>query len=197
MGKEKILNNSMIQIVEKYISKNKGELSDSEIFEIIEELKKLIEINLELNYLEDIKEDIVHLNIKKDSNLNTIIKKDSIINQEVEELTIKFLDVLDEQGLVLILEPNNNMYIDINYDSLIKLVNNSSFLGCMGVINSLQLIQKNAIVNEKGVLNYENYKKLYNEIFISTDFEKNQIRYNYMTTLLSYLESMGRIYKNK
>lgn len=198
MGKKRILNNSMAQIVGKYISKQKCELNDGEIIEIIEELEEIIEMNLELNYLEDIKEDIIQLNIKKDSNLNKIIKKDSIDNQKLEELTIKFLEMLDEQGLVLVLEPNNNVYMDIDYNRLIKVLENNFSLGyARTIINALELIQKIAIVSEEGILNYENYKKLYNNIFASIDIEKSKISYNYMNALLSYVESMGKLYKSK
>lgn len=197
MEKLKITGNSMGRIVEKYRNKEGYIPKDEDVVSIIEELKDLIEMNRELNYLEDIREDIVNLKIEKDSKFNTIIKKDFINGEGLKEITVKFLEILDEQGLILILEPNNNLYIDIDYDRLVKILHGYSSLRFVGVIRALELIQENAIVNSEGVLAEENYKNLYEEIFVSTDFEKNPIRFKYMNTILSYLEVMFKIYKKK
>lgn len=197
MGKLKILGKSMERIVEKYKTKEGYILKDEDVFAIIEELKVLIEMNRELNYLEDIKEDIINLKLEKDSRFNTIVKKDFIDDNKVKEITIKFLEMLDEQGLVLILEPNNNLYMDIDYDKFVKLLHKNSNLECIGIITALESIQKTAIVDSEGVLMCENYKNLYQEIFISTDFEKNPVRFKYMNTILSYLEGISRVYKKK
>lgn len=197
MGKLKTLSNSMESIVEKYIVREGYILNDNDIFSIIEELKNLIEMNRELNYLEDIRKDIVNLKIEKDSKFNTIVKKDYVKNEELNEITVKFIEVLDEQGLILVLEPNNNLYIDINYDKFVKILYKCSSLECIGVITALESIQRNAIIDCEGVLMEENYKNLYREIFVSTDFEKNPVRFKYMNGILSYLEMMYRIYKKK
>lgn len=197
MGKLKTSGISMEKIVEKYIVKEGYVLNDNDVFSVIEELKNLIEMNRELNYLEDVKEDIINLKIEKDSKFNTIIKKDCIENEGLKEITIKFLEILDEQGLVLILEPNNNLYIDIDYNKFVKLLHKYSSLKCIGVISALELVQNTAIVDSEGVLMNENYKNLYQEVFISTDFEKDPIRFKYMNTILSYLELMPKIYRKK
>lgn len=197
MEKVKISSNSMEEIVKNYIGKKGYELSDSKVFEIIEKMKLLIEEHLELNYLEDIREDVLHLNIKRDYNLNIIIKKDNIDDKKLKKITVKFLEMLDEQGLILILEPNNNIYIDVDYNKLVKLLYKDSFLACMGVINALELIQNNALVTKEGILNYENYKKIHKEILISKEFEEDEIRHKYLDEIISYLKLMAKVYRKK
>lgn len=197
MGVLKLSSNNMGNIVKKYIVKEGQILKDGDILSIIGELRNLIAMNEELNYLEDVRENILNLNIYKKQNFNTIIKKDNIDNGLINELTEKFLEIIEEQGLILIIEPNDNIYIDIDYTKLLEVIQENASLESTSVISALKLVQENSIIDSKGNIIKENYKNIYKQISILTDFEKNPITFKYMNGILTHLEKLSKIYSKK
>lgn len=197
MGVLKLSSNNMGNIVKKYIVKEGQILKDGDVLSIIGELRNLIAMNEELNYLEDVRENILNLNIYKKQNFNTIIKKDNIDNGLINELTEKFLEIIEEQGLILIIEPNDNIYIDIDYTKLLEVIQENASLESTSVISALKLVQENSIIDSKGNIIKENYKNIYKQISILTDFEKNPITFKYMNGILTHLEKLSKIYSKK
>lgn len=192
MERAKVSCITMDEIINSYSKNGEVLIKDREIFSIIEELKVIIETNNEMNYLFDVREDIISLR-KELNGENLIIKKDTLNENGLSELTYEFINMIDEQGLVLILEPNNNLYIDIDYHKLINRLKKCSPISCMSVLVSLIKIQEKSIFDEFGKFSLTKYDKLHEDILIDTDFERDEDGFKYMCTILSDLECLGRI----
>lgn len=196
MNKKGFSCKSIYEIIEEY-KKEKKVLNDKDVFLIIDDLRLVIEMNAELGYLEEIKTDIISL--RSDSGLenNVIIKEDVIKRAELKKLTVEVLKMLGEQGLLLVLEPNNNLYMDIDVDKLINILKNCASLECLSVLLMLQNIQEQSFIDTKGNFKEESFKRIYQDILVSADFEKNEVRFKYICGILSYLDNLARTYSKK
>lgn len=197
MKKVKINCITMDTIVEKYRINKEYILKDEDIFAIISDMRELVQMNVELGYLDEIKEDILNIKDISMQSKNTIVKKDTIKDVELQDLTIEFIKSLDEQGLLLVIEPNNNLFVDIDYVKLTQKIKKYSSMGFVGIITALISIQEEAIVDENGNLNKSAYRNLYDNILVSTDFEKNPVRFKYMNIILDDLVNIASMYHNK
>lgn len=197
MKKVKINCITMDTIVEKYRINKEYVLKDEDIFAIISDMRELVQMNVELGYLDEIKEDILNIKDISMQSKNTIVKKDTIKDVELQDLTIEFIKSLDEQGLLLVIEPNNNLFVDIDYVKLTQKIKKYSSMGFVGIITALISIQEEAIVDENGNLNKSAYRNLYDNILVSTDFEKNPVRFKYMNIILDDLVNIAGMYHNK
>ena len=197
MKKVKINCINMDPIVEKYRINKEYVLKDEDIFAIISDMRELVQMNVELGYLDEIKEDILNIKDISMQSKNTIVKKDTIKDVELQDLTIEFIKSLDEQGLLLVIEPNNNLFVDIDYVKLTQKIKKYSSMGFVGIITALISIQEEAIVDENGNLNKSAYRNLYDNILVSTDFEKNPVRFKYMNIILDDLVNIAGMYHNK
>lgn len=189
----------MKKIVDKHLKKQNGLLEDKDIFLIIEELRGLIEMNIELGYIEDIKEDILNLSLLREDGFNKIVKMEDLKNKKnkVSDITYRFLEMIEEQGLVLVLEPNDNIYIDVNYDALLNVVKDKSTLTFANVFAMLDLLQNESYLDKDGYLNKDKFYKMYKQVLVTTDFEKDCVRYKYLENILSYMEKLKRVYNEK
>lgn len=196
MNKKGFSCKSIHEMVEDYRIEKKV-LNDKDVFLIIDDLRTVIEMNTELGYLEKIKTDILSLKNDFGSENNVIIKEDSIKNAELKKITVEVLKMLGEQGLLLVLEPNNNLYMDIDIDKLINVLKNCASLECLSVLLMLQNIQEQSFIDMKGNFKEENFKKIYQDILVSADFEKNEVRFKYICGILNYLDNLARAYSQK
>lgn len=185
------------KMIEEFYIGKKSVLNILDVFKIVENLRVVIEMNEELNYLEDIKTDILSLKNNKEENNNLIIKKDILGEHRLKELTVEVINMLDEQGLLLVLEPNNNLYMDIDYAKLISLLKNYASIEFMSILLILDNIERQAIVDYRGNLREESFKELYDDIFVSTDFEKNPVKFNYMCGILNELNNVKQAINEK
>lgn len=195
---ESLLSKSMgmDKVIEKYIVKKDYILKDIDILNIIDEMSNIVDMNVELGYVEDLKNDVHNLVDRENLDRNTIIRYANISDFEIREMTSKIIEHLDEQGLLVVIEPNRNLFIDIDYEKLInKIVKCSNLSNCMSVITTLISIQERAIVDERGYLKRDKLKQMYEEAIISANFEKNPNSFNYMLRILSYLDKLYFAYK--
>lgn len=196
MNKKGFSCKSIHEIIEDY-RKEKKVLNDKDVFLIIDDLRTVIEMNAELGYLEEIKADILSLKNDFGSENNIIIKEDSMKNTKFKKITVEVLKMLGEQGLLLVLEPNNNLYMDVDIDKLISVLKNCASLECLSVLLMLQGIQEQSFIDIQGNFKEENFKKIYQDILISADFEKNEVRFKYICWILNYLDNLARAYSKK
>lgn len=195
---ESLLSKSMgmDKVIEKYIVKKDYILKDIDVLNIIDEMSNIVDMNVELGYVEDLKNDIHNLIDKENLDRNTIIRYSNISDFEIREMTSKIIECLEEQGLLVVIEPNRNLFIDIDYEKLInKIVKCSNLSNCMSVITTLISIQERAIVDERGYLKRDKLKQMHEEAITSADFEKNPNSFNYMLRILSYLDKLYFAYK--
>lgn len=188
----------MDKVIGKYTIKEDYILKDLDILSIIDEMSKIIDMNIELGYVEDLNKDAHNLVNRDNPDRNTIVRYSNISDFEIREMTSKIIEDLDEQGLLVVIEPSKNLFIDIDYEKLInKIVEHSQLSDCMSVITTLISIQEQAIVDERGYLKTDALKKLHQNTIVSADFEKNPNSFNYMVRILSYLEKLYFAYKQK
>lgn len=185
---------SMNRLIEQYKTKNKGILRDKDIVSIIKEMNNLIAMNIELGYLDDLKKEINILKDNNNVNVNTIIRYEDALKLELKELTLRIIEVLDNQGLLIVVEPNSNLFIDIDYEKFLVNTSKCSPLNHISMVTALMDIQKIAFVDSNGNLKRDNLDKLHEELLISTDFEKNPDMFKYMLNTLCYLEKFYFIY---
>lgn len=186
----------MDKVIKKYIIKKDYILKTVDILNIIDDMFNIVDMNIELGYVEDLKNDAHNLVDKKNLHRNNIVRYDDMSNFELRDMTVKIIKDLDEQGLLLVVEPNGNLFIDIDYQKLTnKLVKCSHLTSCMSVITTLMSIQERSIVNERGNLKKEELAEIHKEAIISADFEKNPITFKYMMGIISYIEKLYFMYK--
>lgn len=193
--KKSVLCKNIYEIVEE-VKGNEKFIKTEDMPKLIAEMRTLIEMNNELNYLDDIKTDILSLKSSFDSNNNIIVKGNVVDQFELRELTVEVLKVLSEQGLVLVIEPNNNIYIDMDIDKLIEVCRDILSIENVNVLMWLQKLQVRAIVDIHGNLKEET-NELYKELVVATDFEKNEVRFNFMCGVLSEMEGLVKVYSKK
>ena len=185
---------SMNRLVEQYKMKNEGILRDEDIISIIKKMDNLIHMNVELGYLDDLKKEINTLKNNDNVDVNTIIRYQDALNLNLKELTLRIIEDLDNQGLLVVIEPNNNLFIDIDYEKFLVATSKCSPMNHISMVVALMDIQKTAFVDNSGNLKKDNLDKLHEELLISTDFEKNTYMFEYMLNTLCYLEKFYFIY---
>lgn len=196
MEKIKASNSSIKSIIENNITENGPIITEENIYSIIHKVETLIEQNNELGFIEDIKEDILSIQLERKTLENCIIRKSNVDISKLRELTVKVLEILEEQNLVIVLEPNNNLYIDVDYLEIIDFISTKNGLQrFICILDNLELIQKTALVDENNNKHSKNYNDIYEKISQNADFQKNELVFNLMLKVISYLELMYKIYQ--
>ena len=165
-------------------------LKDEDIVSILKEMHKLIDINVELGYLDELKKEINSIKnyVNADLKDNAIIRYKDISNLKLKEIVLRIMEELEKQGLLIVIEPNANLFIDIDYENFLTRTAKCSSFHHVNMIVALASIQKNAIVNSYGKLEKYKLDKLREEFIVSTDFEKNPVLFDYMLKTLDYLD---------
>lgn len=176
-------------------------LTSEEVVLAINNLRKkaqmIIEANLETGISEYIRKSIMTIiseesfKIKDGTILNKCISL-SDAKLVTDEFVCKFIEDLDKNYLHMIVEPNGNLYIDVNYTKLKKDFKCICTSIAIPIFIYSEKIQETAIVSKEGVLT-EQYFNLRKQMLIDTDFEKDEAVFKYCNELINYLDLI-RIY---
>lgn len=174
------------------INRCKGMLTVSETVELLRKLNLLIEMHNELGILNDLKSDLLISKNSLTTGKNLLISAENIIDFDVKEKTIDYINMLDEQCLLVILN-EHVVYIDVNYEKMKKLCvsESSNMLGVLSELQSLNFFNNEKVLNEVGL--HDMYKK----IVVSADFEKNDDAFKYLCEVLSGLQGVRKVYSKK
>lgn len=183
----------------RYLGINKDDsevLTSKEVVLAIDNLRKkaqmIIEGNMEVGISEDIKKAVLSLISEKAFEVN----EDIVLNKFVTlkdaknakgEFIYEFIEQLDEDYLHMIVEPNNNVYIDVNYTKLKRDLKNMCASIAMPIFIYSEKVQRTAIVSKDGKLSRQ-FFDLKNEMIVNTDFEKDASVFKYCSELIDYLD---------
>lgn len=165
-------------------------LDNKSFVAVMKKLKFNIELISELNFLKDYRNDISEL-IKSEDFLynNLILNLDKICEISDNKDLIEIFKFFDSQSLCVVVEPNKNMYLSLDYSKIVsKLKKHVS----VEAINSLLLhdeVQRLAFINQKNELLLDNINKLKQEVIISCDFEKNPIIFEYSCEAIDAIDT--------
>ena len=188
MESVKIKPMGMDRFIEQYKERNNGLLKDEDIVPIIKKMENLIDVNIELGYLDDLRKEVKILKNNKDIDVNTIVRYQDALKLDLTELNLRIIEMLNEQGLLLVIEPNSNLFIDIDYEKLLVNTRKCSTFSHVNMVSELILIQQTAIFDSCGKIKKDSFDNLYKGLLVSTDFEKNSCMFKYMVYILSYLD---------
>lgn len=165
-------------------------LDDKSFIDIMRKLKFNIELVSELNFLKDYRNDISKL-IKSEDFLynNLILNLDEICKISDNKDVIEVFKFFDSQSLCVVVEPNKNMYLSLDYS---KIVSKLKKYVSAEAINALLLhdkVQRFAFVNLKNELLLDNINKLKQEVIISCDFEKKPIIFEYSCEAIDAIDT--------
>ena len=195
MIKKGISCKNLKEIIDEIISDDTTIVKYDEVFQIISKMKSIICMYNELNYLSDVNSDVIFLRNQYGDdvyNSNFLLGIDDIGDYDVNNLLIDLLKSLDESGLILILEPNNNLYIDIDYVKLIEeLLERYEFDDSILIL--LNDIQKTAFVKRDSTFNKIEFNRIYTELVALVDFEKDDTKLKYLSMLISDLSKIKKL----
>lgn len=148
---------------------------------------------LELGFLEDCKNTFSNSIIFDNNDTNLILDINNIKDFTNKENIIEIVQFLDTCAACIVIEPNKNMYFDINYCILKHELGKSISPDAYYSLLIHEKVQKFAVINSNNKLS----KKLYEfkrEILINCDFQKNAVIFPYCCEALKSLELSIDIY---
>ena len=168
-------------------------LEDDIFIDMMYSFKRNMDIMLELGLLEECKGYILN-NIIIDNTNNLIINNTNIRNFTTNKDILEIMNFLSSNAICIVVEPNKNMYFDIDYkmvsDRLIKSLS-------VDAVYSLMIhrkVQEFAVVDEKGVLS-DGVFEFKNKVLIDCDFQKNDTIFEYCCKALDSVELSIAVYK--
>lgn len=196
MERKSTKHTNLESILEKYIIVKKDSINENDVELMISEINTLIEMNTEIGFIDDIREDVLKLKSNNSTESNILIRGCDIESLKLNDLTNEVLKKLEEQGLLLVIELNNNIYIDIDYSVVDKLISKHSLLEqYAGVVESFELLQKTSFVDANGIFKDDVYKEVYHKLCVDADFQKNKISFEFMKKALCELDLICKIYR--
>lgn len=168
-------------------------IKDNDFVRMMHELKRSIDLIIELEFLNDYNEMILN-SITKDRTENVILNLNNIKDILNENDVIEIVNFLSQNGFCIIIEPNNNIYIDIDYTLIKNTFSNSISRNAVYSIVIHEKVQNFAFVDNKGNLSKDinDFKK---EILADCDFQKNEIMFSYCCEALDFISLSITVYK--
>ena len=166
-------------------------LENKSFVDVMRDLKTNIEFILELGFLDDCREEI--LNGIKNKNIsineeNLILNGDNLSRLSTDTRIAEILKFLDYHCLCIIVEPNKNMYISIDYQKAKSIMEKHISVEANRALSLHYRVQESAIVDSESNLLTSKVDELRHELIVSCDFEKNPILFPYCCESLSELE---------
>lgn len=168
-------------------------IKDNDFVRMMHELKRSIDLIIELEFLNDYNEMILN-SITKDRTENVIVNLNNIKDILNENDVVEIVNFLSQNGFCIIIEPNNNIYIDIDYTLIKNTFSNSISRNAVYSIIIHEKVQNFAFVDNKGNLSkdIDDFKK---EILADCDFQKNEIMFPYCCEALDFISLSIAVYK--
>lgn len=164
-------------------------LENESFVDIMRILKSNIELISEIGFLEDCKGNL--LSTIKDKNVkekNLILNSDNISDISTDNKIAEIFKFLDLHCLCIVVEPNNNMYIAIDYEKVKSIIQRQISVEANRALSLHHRVQESAIVDSESNLLTSEITELRHELTVSCDFEKNPILFPYCCESLSELE---------
>lgn len=184
--------NFLIGLVNERAKLNGNEslfLENESFVDIMRILKSNIELISELGFLDDCRDNL--LNIIKDENIkekNLILNSDNISKMSTDSKIVEIFKFLDLHCLCVVVEPNNNMYISIDYQKIQSIIQRQISVEANRALSLHHRVQESAIVDSESNLLTSKITELRHELTVSCDFEKNPVLFPYCCESLSELE---------
>ena len=170
-------------------------LENESFVDIMRILKSNIELISEIGFLEDCKDNL--LSTIKDKNVkekNLILNSDNISDISTDTKIAEIFKFLDFHCLCIVVEPNNNMYIAIDYEKVKSIIQRQISVEANRALSLHHRVQESAIVDSESNLLTSKITELRHELTVSCDFEKNPILFPYCCESLSELELSLAVY---
>ena len=192
----KSLNCKTILEIVSDVKKEKELLNVCDILKLIDTLRLSIDMHNELNILDDIKSDVFIVKNELKANRNLLISKENLSEYDFKDLTINFINMLEEQCLLLVVN-ENLIHIDINYDRLIRITKDIADSNCLKALIALKDFQSVNLFNIDKTLNLSELEELHKKYVVSADFEKNEELFKFLCSMLRDLEILKKAYSTK
>lgn len=194
----------VLDLVDKYgKEKESGSIFiDNENFiKLINEFYPYISELDSLNYIPDIKKEVIDIvskqNQSKYTKDNILVSYNDIKMYTNNQLVLEFFKLLDLYSLYIIVRPDKNLFIDINYYQVFDLILGKISTEALQSASVYHTIQKNSIIDFKGNLDESKYSKLHSETIISCDFVKDGILHEFACKALDELKCHASLYNSK
>ena len=168
-------------------------LEDIAFVDLMRNLKNNIEGILDLGFLEDCKKAIItSLNLNDSENI--LINEENISEYTSNKDVIEIVKFLSSHAICIIVEPNKNMYFDLDYELISRYIGKSLTRNSIYALVLHEKVQKFAVVDTQGAFN-EKTKSFKEDVISDCDFQKNEVIFPYCCEALSSLELSITIYK--
>ena len=168
-------------------------LEDNVFVDMMDTFKRNMDNILELGFLEDCKEHISS-SVTIDNTKNLIVNSANIRNFTTNEDTIETINFLSSNAICIVVEPNKNMYFDIDYKMVLDRLIKSLSVDAVYSLMIHRKVQELAVVDEKGVLS-DGVFEFKNKVLIDCDFQKNDTIFEYCCKAFDSVELSIAVYK--
>lgn len=186
--------NFLISLVNERAKLNENNslfLKNEYFVDIMRILKSNIELISEIGLLNDCRDNL--LTIIKDKKIiikeeNLILNGDNVSEMTTDNKLAEIFKFLDFHCLCIIVEPNSNMYISLDYQKIQSIIQRQISVEANRALSLHHRVQESAIVDGESNLLTSKITELRHELTVSCDFEKNPILFPYCCESLSELE---------
>lgn len=168
-------------------------LKDNVFVQMMHELNQNKNLIMELGLLDNYNHAILS-SINTNRTQNLIINSNNIKEILKDEDIIKIVEFLTQNGICIIIEPNNNIYLDIDYTLVKHTIIKSVSTDAIYAILLHEKVQNFAVVDNQGRLSQDIYK-FKDEVIISCDFQKNATIFPYYCEALDFIDLSIAVYK--
>ena len=169
-------------------------IEDAVFVEMMHNLNKNKDLVIEMDLLKDYNDELLS-SLDNPRALNTIINYDNIRDFSKDNDIEKIFEFLTCNGICAVIEPNNNIYLDIDYTLLKKATGGSVSTDAIYSLMLHEKVQNFTVVNSNGKL-LESAYDFKKQILIDCDFQKNSIIFPYCCEALNSIALSIDVYKN-
>lgn len=177
------------------LKNNNGKMFlDNDAFvEMMLSLKNDIALISELGFLEDCSKDILSSTTLENTK-NLIVNTNNISEFTNSKDIMEIVNFLSSNAICIVVEPNNNTYLDLDYGLIKSEIGNSITRDAVYSLILHEKVQNFAVVTTTGQLS-EDLNTFKNKVLVDCDFQKNEVLFPFCCKALDSLELSIAIYK--